>query len=205
MTLREGIVRRNRRAFVVFTQGMRIWVDADACPQVIKEILYRAADRAQVVTTLVSNMALARTPTSDFIKTIRVAQGFDGADQRIVQEVQPGDLVVTADLPLAAEVVARGAQALDPRGELYTEDNVGERLALRNLMQELRSGGEMLGGPASFRTSDRQKFANELDRFLTRNRRTYPQRTPKRRGPSVAEKGAPPAPSRMTVSPFPER
>jgi len=150
---------------------MRIWVDADACPQVIKDILFRAAERAQVVTTLVSNMALIRTPSSDFIKTIRVAQGFDGADQRIVQEVQPGDLVVTADLPLAAEVVARGAHALDPRGELYTEDNVGERLALRNLMQELRSGGEMLGGPASFRTSDRQKFANELDRFLTKNRR----------------------------------
>jgi uncharacterized protein len=147
---------------------MRIWVDADACPQVIKEILFRAAERAQVVTTLVSNMALARTPSSDFIKVIRVAKGFDGADQRIVQEVQPGDLVVTADLPLAAEVVARGACALDPRGELYTEDNVQDRLAMRNLLQALRSGGEMLGGPAPFRLNDRQKFANELDRFLAR-------------------------------------
>ena len=151
---------------MVSTQDMRIWVDADACPQVIKDILFRAAERERIVTTLVSNMALARTPSSEFIKTIRVAKGFDGADQRIVQEVQAGDLVVTADLPLAAEVVARGAVALDPRGELYTEDNVRERLAMRNLMQELRSGGELLGGPAPFRLNDRQKFANELDRLL---------------------------------------
>jgi hypothetical protein len=149
---------------------MQIWVDADACPQVIKDILFRAAEREQVVTTLVSNMPLVRTPTSPHVRTIRVAKGFDGADQRIVQEVQPGDLVITADLPLAAEVVARGAQALDPRGELYTEDNVRERLALRNLMQDLRSGGELVGGPAPFRPSDRQLFANELDRFLARHR-----------------------------------
>jgi uncharacterized protein YaiI (UPF0178 family) len=149
---------------------MRIWVDADACPQVIKDILFRAAERAKVVTTLVSNMPLARTPASEFIRTIRVAKGFDGADQRIVQEVEAGDLVVTADLPLAAEVVARGAVALDPRGELYTEDNVRDRLAMRNLMQELRSGGELVGGPAPFRINDRQKFANELDRFLSRAR-----------------------------------
>ena len=97
-------------------------------------------------------------------------KGFDGADHRIVQEVKPGDLVVTADLPLAAEVVTRGAHALDPRGELYTEDNVRERLAVRNLMQELRSGGELVGGPAPFKVSDRHLFANELDRFLTRAR-----------------------------------
>jgi uncharacterized protein YaiI (UPF0178 family) len=147
-----------------------IWVDADACPQVIKDILFRAAERAKVVVTLVSNMALARTPTSPYIRTIRVAKGFDGADKRIAQEVQPGDLVVTADLPLAAEVVARGAQALDPRGELYTEDNVRERLAVRNLMQELRSGGELVGGPAPFRVGDRHLFANELDRFLVRSK-----------------------------------
>jgi uncharacterized protein YaiI (UPF0178 family) len=149
---------------------MRIWVDADACPQVIKDILFRAADRARVVTTLVSNMALARTPSSEFVKTMRVARGLDRADQRIVQEVQAGDLVVTADLPLAAEVVARGACALDPRGDLYTEDNVRERLAIRDLMQALRSGGELVGGPAPFRIQDRQKFANELDRFLARGR-----------------------------------
>jgi uncharacterized protein YaiI (UPF0178 family) len=154
---------------------MRIWVDADACPQVVKDILFRAAERAQIVTTLVSNLALARTPASPFIRTIRVARGFDGADQRIVQEVEPGDLVVTADLPLAAAVVERGALALDPRGELYTEDNVGERLAMRNLMQELRSGGELLGGPAPFRLNDRQKFANALDRLLAGYR---PPQTP---------------------------
>ena len=149
---------------------MQIWVDADACPQVIKDILFRAAERTQTVTTLVSNMPLAHTPSSEFVRTVRVAKGFDGADRRIVAEVQPGDLVVTADLPLAAEVVARGAHALDPRGELYTEDNVRERLAMRNLMQELRSGGEPVGGPAPFRLSDRQAFANALDRALARAR-----------------------------------
>jgi uncharacterized protein len=149
---------------------VQIWVDADACPQVIKDILFRAAERAQVLTTLVSNMALLRTPSSPFIRTIRVAKGFDIADQRIAQELLPGDLVITADIPLAAEVITRGAHALDPRGELYSEDNVRERLAVRNLMQELRSGGELIGGPPPFRLSDRQLFANQLDRFLTRNR-----------------------------------
>src|SRR3990172_7914154 len=130
---------------------MQIWVDADACPQVIKEILFRTAERAQVPTTLVSNMALIRTPSSAYVRTIRVAKGFDGADQRIVQEVQPGDLVIPADLPLAAEVVARGAYALDPRGDLYSEDNVGERLAGGNLLQGLRSGGGLVGGAGPFR------------------------------------------------------
>jgi uncharacterized protein YaiI (UPF0178 family) len=147
---------------------VQIWVDADACPQVIKDILFRAAERAQVLTTLVSNMALLRTPTSPYIRTIRVAKGFDGADHRIAAEMQPGDLVITADLPLAAEVVTRGGHALDPRGELYSEDNVRERLAMRNLMQDLRAGGELLGGPAPFRQSDRRLFANQLDRLLTR-------------------------------------
>ena len=149
---------------------MQIWVDADACPQVIKEILFRAAERAQVLTTLVSNLALARTPTSPYIRTLRVAKGFDGADHRIVEEMQPGDLVITADLPLAAEVVTRGGHALDPRGELYSEDNVRERLAMRNLMQELRSAGEPLSGPAPFGQRDRQLFANQLDQFLMRRR-----------------------------------
>jgi hypothetical protein len=146
---------------------MQIWVDADACPQVIKDVLYRAAARSQILTTLVSNMAL-RIPASPYLRTVRVAKGFDGADQRIVQEMQSGDLVITADLPLAAEVVARGGQALDPRGELYSEDNVQERLAMRNLMQALRSGGELIGGPAPFRPSDKRLFANQLDRFLAR-------------------------------------
>ena len=148
---------------------MQIWVDADACPQVIKEILFRAADRAQVLTTLVANTSL-RTPSSDFIRTVRVAPGFDVADYRIVQQVQPGDLVITADIPLAAEVIARGAHALDPRGQLYSEDNVRERLAIRNLMQELRSTGALIAGPAPFGQRERQLFANHLDRFLTRHR-----------------------------------
>ena len=146
---------------------MQIWVDADACPQPIKDILYRAAERSQVMTTLVANTPL-RTPPSPFIRTLRVAKGFDVADSRIVQEVQPGDLVVTADIPLAAEVIARGAQALDPRGELYSEDNVRERLAIRNLMQDLRSQGALIGGPAPLGPSDRQRFANHLDRLLGR-------------------------------------
>ena len=144
-------------------------MDADACPQVIKEILFRAAERAQVVTTLVANSPL-RTPPSPFIRSVRVAKGFDVADHRIVREVQPGDLVITADIPLAALVIARGAQALDPRGELYTEGNVHERLAVRNLMQDLRAGGDLIAGPAPFSQNDRQRFANHLDHFLTRGR-----------------------------------
>lgn len=148
---------------------VRIWVDADACPQVIKEILYRAADRAQVLTTLVANASL-RTPPSPYIQSVRVPKGFDVADNRIVQQVQPGDLVVTADIPLAAAVIERGATALDPRGELYSEDNVRERLALRNLMQDLRSTGTVISGPAPFSQNDRQLFANQLDRFLTQRR-----------------------------------
>ena len=149
---------------------MQIWVDADACPQVIKEILFRAADRMQVVTTLVANTTL-RTPPSTFIKSVRVRSGYDVADHWIVQQLQPGDLVITADIPLAAEVITRGAHALDPRGEMYSEDNVRERLAVRNLMQELRSTGDILGGPAPFDHADRQRFANHLDRFLTQRPR----------------------------------
>jgi uncharacterized protein YaiI (UPF0178 family) len=148
---------------------VQIWVDADACPQVIKEILFRAAERAQVLTTVVANAPL-RTPPSPFIRSVRVAKGFDVADHRIVQEMEPGDLVITADIPLAALVIGRGGHALDPRGELYSEDNVQERLAIRNLMQSLRAGGELVAGPAPFRPSDRQLFANQLDRFLARRR-----------------------------------
>jgi uncharacterized protein len=148
---------------------MQIWVDADACPQVIKEILFRAADRAKVLTTLVANSSL-RIPSSEYIRTIRVANGFDVADRRIVEQVQPGDLVITGDIPLAAAVIARGAAALDPRGELYSEDNVRERLAIRNLMHEVRSTGEAVGGPAPFGPRERRLFANHLDHLLTRNR-----------------------------------
>ena len=147
---------------------MRIWVDADACPVVIKEILYRAADRVRVTITLVANKPL-RTPPSLYIKSIQVAAGFDVADNWIVQQVEVGDLVITADIPLAAEVIAKGGHALNPRGEFYTPDTIKERLTLRNFMDELRGSGVMTGGPASLSQSDRQAFANQLDQFLTRH------------------------------------
>ena len=145
---------------------MQIWVDADACPNPIKELLFRAAMRTETKVTLVANQPM-RTPGSEFIDSIVVSAGANVADQRIVELVQPGDLVITADIPLAAEVVARGAQALDPRGELYTDANVGERLAVRNLFDELRGGGQITGGPANFNANDKQAFANQLDRWLT--------------------------------------
>ena len=146
---------------------MRIWVDADACPAAIKDILFRAAERVRVPLTLVANQSL-RVPPSPWIKTIRVPGGFDAADDRIVQEIEPNDLVVTADIPLAAVVIDRDAHALNPRGAFYTKDNVREHLALRNLREELRASGVEIGGPAAFNHSDRQAFANQLDRFLTR-------------------------------------
>ena len=145
---------------------MRIWVDADACPGEIKELLYRAAKRTRTKMTLIANQAL-RTPRSEFIDSIMVPSGMNVADRRIVELAEPGDLVITADIPLAAEVVAKGAQALDPRGELYTEANVGERLAVRNLSDELRGGGQITEGPSNFTAKDRQAFANQLDRWLT--------------------------------------
>ena len=148
---------------------MKIWVDADACPRPIKEILYRAAERTRTPMVLVANTPL-QTPPSPLIRTLRVKRGFDVADREIVEQVAAADIVVTADIPLAAEVITRGAHALDPRGELYSEDNVRERLAVRNLLMELRSTGDILGGPAPFGHADRQRFANHLDRFLTRRR-----------------------------------
>ncbi len=149
---------------------MNIWVDADACPGEIKELLYRAAKRTQTQVTFVANQPL-RTPASPYIDSLLVRSGMNVADRRIVELVQPGDLVITADIPLAAEVVARGGEALDPRGEPYTQANIGERLALRNLLDELRGGGHVGGGPSQFSTKDRQAFANQLDRWLTRNRK----------------------------------
>ena len=146
---------------------MHIWVDADACPRAVKEILYRAAERVQVPLTLVANKPL-QIPRSRFIATVRVAAGFDVADNEIVRNLNSGDLVITADIPLAAEVIEKGAHALDPRGEFFTEDNIQERLTLRNFMDELRGAGVETGGPAAFGPSDRQAFANQLDRFLTR-------------------------------------
>ena len=149
---------------------MRIWIDADACPGEIKELLYRAAKRRGVRVTLVANQPI-RAPSSEFIDSIVVASGANVADQRIVELMEPADLVVTADIPLAANVVAGGAVALNPRGEFYTAANIGERLAARNLMDELRGGGLITGGPANFGPKDRQAFANQLDRWLTRNGR----------------------------------
>ena len=148
---------------------MRIWVDADACPRVIKEILFRAAERVGVELTLVANAQL-RVPPSHFIRTLQVERGFDVADNRIVDLVEAGDLVVTADIPLAAAVIEKGGHALNPRGELYTPDNIKERLAMRNLMDELRSSGQIIGGPPAISNSDRMDFANSLDRLLTRRR-----------------------------------
>ena len=145
---------------------MQIWVDADACPGEVKELLFRAAKRTKTKVTLVANQAM-RTPRSEFVDSLLVPAGMNVADRRIVELVQPGDLVITADIPLAAQVVAKGGQALNPRGELYTEANVGERLAVRNLLDELRGGGQITGGPANFTAKDRQAFANQLDRWLT--------------------------------------
>lgn len=146
---------------------MQIWVDADACPAAVKELLYRAATRRQVKLTLVANQVL-NPPKSPFIDTLLVPLGANVADRRIVELVAPDDLVITADVPLAADVVAKGALALNPRGELYTHANVGERLASRDLLDRLRGEGHVLGGPANFSPRDRQEFANQLDRWLTR-------------------------------------
>ena len=149
--------------------GMQIWVDADACPNVIKDILFRAAERRKIVTTLVANQ-LIRIPPSSYIKALQVPAGFDVADNKIAELTRPGDLVITADIPLAAQVLARGGHALNPRGEFYTQDNIREYLTLRNFMDGLRAGGVDTGGPAPFAMNDRQMFANQLDRFLARKR-----------------------------------
>lgn len=147
---------------------MEIWVDADACPVVIKDILYRAAQRTQVMLTLVANQPL-RTPGSRFIKTLVVTSGFDVADNEIVGRVSDGDLVITADIPLAAEVIAKGAHVLSPRGEVYTRDNIRAKLNMRDFMDTLRGSGLHGGGPAPLSQGDRQAFANHLDRWLTRS------------------------------------
>jgi uncharacterized protein YaiI (UPF0178 family) len=148
---------------------VRIWVDADACPAVIKDILYRAAERVGVELTLVANKPL-RVPPSRFIRTVHVGAGFDVADRHIAGAVEAGDLVVTADIPLAAAVVEKGGVALNPRGELYTSENVRQLLDMRNFMDELRSSGVQTGGPPALNNSDRQAFANQLDRLLARKK-----------------------------------
>jgi uncharacterized protein YaiI (UPF0178 family) len=144
---------------------MHIWVDADACPIVIKEILYRAAQRWQRSLTLVANQML-RTPPSPLIRAVQVPRGFDVADDYIVQHVSAGDLVITADIPLAAQVLDESALVLSPRGERYTADTIRERLSLRDMMEELRSVGVDTGGPAAFSQADRRTFANALDRLM---------------------------------------
>jgi hypothetical protein len=145
-------------------------VDADACPAAVKEILYRAAERAQLSLTLVANQAL-RVPPSPFIRALQVPRGFDVADNEIARRVEAGDLVVTADIPLAAAVIERGGHALDPRGELYSPDTIRERLTMRDLMDELRASGVQTGGPPPLSQGDRQRFANQLDRLLARAER----------------------------------
>ena len=143
-------------------------MDADSCPVVIKEILFRAAERTKIMTTLVANKLL-RVPPSPYIRATQVPGGFDVADNKIVLELEAGDLVITADIPLAAQVIAKGGHALNPRGEFYSIGNISERLTMRNFMEELRGSGVDISGPASFGQSDRQAFAAELDKFLARH------------------------------------
>jgi hypothetical protein len=149
---------------------MAIWVDADACPNVIKEILFRAADRTQTQVTLVANQNI-RVPPSRFIRSVRVASGFDVADNEIVRLCEAGDLVITADIPLAADVIAKGGVALNPRGERYTEATIRARLTMRDFMDTLRASGIQTGGPDSLSQRDRQQFAAELDKWLLENTR----------------------------------
>jgi len=147
---------------------MNIWVDADACPVVIKEILFRAAERTKVQVTLVANQSL-EIPASRHIKFLHVSQGFDVADNEIVKRMGSGDLVITSDIPLAADVIEKGGVALSPRGELYTADNIKARLNMRDFMETLRASGVNTGGPPALNQSDRKAFASHLDQFLTRH------------------------------------
>ncbi len=146
---------------------MRIWVDADACPNTIKDILFRAAARTGIELTLVANQAL-QVPRMANVRALQVASGFDVADNEIVRLCETGDLVVTADIPLAAEVIAKGATALNPRGELYTRENVRARLNMRDFLDTMRASGVHTGGPPALDQRDRQAFANALDRFIAR-------------------------------------
>ncbi len=152
---------------------MRIWVDADACPIAIKEVLYRAANRAKVSVILIANQML-RVPPSPWIRALQVPAGFDVADQRIVQEATQGDLVITSDIPLASQVIAKGALVLDSRGELMDQGNIKGRLTMRNFMEGLRNSGVDTGGPSGLSKSDVQDFANQLDRLLARRRPSNP-------------------------------
>lgn len=146
---------------------MHIWVDADACPNAIKDILFRAAQRTETALTLVANQHI-KVPPSPHIKSVQVAQGFDVADNHIAQQAEAGDIVVTADIPLAADIVEKGAHGINPRGELYTPDNIRQRLAMRNFMEEMRNAGQVSGGPPAMNKTDIQAFANTLDRLLAK-------------------------------------
>ena len=148
---------------------MKIWVDADACPVVVKEILFRAAERTGVHLTLVANQALM-TPPSRNITSLQVARGFDVADDEIVRRLEANDLVITSDIPLAAEVIEKGGHALSPHGELHTTENIRARLNMRDFLDTMRASGvDTRGGPAAFSQRDKQTFANNLDRFLTKH------------------------------------
>jgi len=149
---------------------MKIWVDADACPVVIKEILFRAAERTGLQLTLVANQPV-RIPPSRYIKLLQVTAGFDVADNEIVKRVDAGDLVITSDIPLAAEVIEKGGYALTPRGELYTTENIRDRLNMRDFMDTLRASGIDTGGPPALSQGDRKSFADHLDKFITRHAR----------------------------------
>lgn len=146
---------------------MQIWIDGDACPVDVKELLFRTAERRQIKMTLVANQSV-RVPRSEFISALIVPSGANIADRKIVELLEPGDLVVTADIPLAADVIAKGGEALDPRGELHTEANIGQRLAMRNLIDQMRGSGEVMRGPTNFTANHRRDFANALDRWITR-------------------------------------
>ena len=152
---------------------MKIWVDADACPVVIKEILYRAAKRTGVQLTLVANQAL-QTPSSSHITTLQVPRGFDAADDEIVKQLSSGDLVITSDIPLASEVIDNGGHALSPRGELYSSENIRARLNMRDFLDTMRASGVNTGGPPLLSHKDRQEFANNLDKFLTKQIKLKP-------------------------------
>lgn len=147
---------------------MNIWVDADACPVVIKDILFRAADRTGIMVTLVANQSVS-IPRSRYIRAIRVGRGFDVADNEIVKRLHSGDLVVTSDIPLAADVIEKGGAALSPRGELFTRDNIRSRLNMRDFMESLRASGVDTGGPSAMSNNDRKSFADHLDRILSQS------------------------------------
>jgi uncharacterized protein YaiI (UPF0178 family) len=147
---------------------MRIWVDADACPVAIKDIITRAANRKKIETTFVANH-LIKVPNSPYLKSIQVAQGFDVADNEIVQRSDKGDLVITQDIPLAAELIGKGCLAMNPRGERWTKDTIGQRLNMRDFMETLRSSGIQSGGPAALGQQDKMQFANQLDRILAKH------------------------------------